>query len=447
MVAAPRVRAAQKKTTANGAAKEKKGGSDLNPRTKHFEFFGPPGAFLITFALPVLVLLLHLGCSSDGCPPPLPVLTAILQSSLPTLWDPQAFLAYVAWLAWFVLLWAIAPGEWADGTLVRDGSVLKYRINAWSSFIITAAAVAGATYIYGLAPLLWITDHFTGLAAASIVYSFAQSLLLYAFSFRPGALLALGGNSGNVLYDFFIGRELNPRILSFDLKCFFELRPGLIGWLLVDIAFLARQHHLHGSLSDSAILVTLFQAYYVMDALWFEKAVLTTIDIIQDGFGYMLTFGDIAWVPFAYSLQVRYLAAHPVHLGPLYATLVLALQLLGMYIFRSANGEKNDFRTDPKSPRVAHLTYMITKTGSRLITSGWWGRARHINYLGDWLMAWAWCLPTGFATPITYFYVVYFGVLLVHRELRDHEKCSNKYGADWDKYCKLVPYRIIPYLY
>ena len=36
------------------------------------------------------------------------------------------------------------------------------------------------------------------------------------------------------------------------------------------------------------------------------------MDITTDGFGYMLAFGDLAWVPFTYSLQARpeYLA-HP----------------------------------------------------------------------------------------------------------------------------------------
>ena len=36
---------------------------------------------------------------------------------------------------------------------------------------------------------------------------------------------------GNLIYDFFLGRELNPRICSFDFKYFCELRPGLIGWV------------------------------------------------------------------------------------------------------------------------------------------------------------------------------------------------------------------------
>lgn len=69
---------------------------------------------------------------------------------------------------------------------------------------------------------------------------------------------------------------------------------------------------------------------------------------------------------------------------------------------------------------------MTTATGRKLLTSGWWGRSRHPNYMGDWLMAWAWSLPTGFATPIPYFYVAFFAVLLVHRQMRDDEACRHK---------------------
>jgi hypothetical protein len=42
-------------------------------------------------------------------------------------------------------------------------------------------------------------------------------------------------------------------------------------------------------------------------------------------------------------------------------------------------------------------------------------------------MGLAWCLPTGFDTPITYFYVIYFAILLIHRQRRDDEACAKKY--------------------
>jgi hypothetical protein len=75
------------------------------------------------------------------------------------------------------------------------------------------------------------------------------------------------------------------------------------------------------------------------------------MDIITDGFGYMLAIGDILWVPFTYSLQARYLAFEHVELGEVWTGVVVLVALTGYLIFRSANGEKNDFRNgrNPKS--------------------------------------------------------------------------------------------------
>lgn len=54
-------------------------------------------------------------------------------------------------------------------------------------------------------------------------------------------MTAEGGNTESGFYNFFIGRELNPRIWGFDIKHFVELYPGLIGWLLIDLGMVAKQ--------------------------------------------------------------------------------------------------------------------------------------------------------------------------------------------------------------
>ena len=80
-------------------------------------------------------------------------------------------------------------------------------------------------------------------------------------------MLAAGGNSGNVCYDFFMGRELNPRIgRSFDWKEFCELRPGLMGWMFLNAASAHQQYTQQGYLSGSMILINLFHGVYVWDA-------------------------------------------------------------------------------------------------------------------------------------------------------------------------------------
>ena len=58
------------------------------------------------------------------------------------------------------------------------------------------------------------------LLTAGNVFAVAMSAYLYASSFRRGPgkrgkLLAAGGDTGSVVYDFFIGRELNPRCVLY----------------------------------------------------------------------------------------------------------------------------------------------------------------------------------------------------------------------------------------
>ncbi|KAM6504397.1 ERG4/ERG24 ergosterol biosynthesis protein [Amanita muscaria] len=429
--------------------------TELNPRTTTYEFLGPPGAFLISVGVPLMTYILFFGCSEQlgGCPPSLDSAPARILASIgdakwwKNLWDTDAMLIYLGWYAFCVLSWLVLPGEVVEGTKLRTGERKKYKCNAFSTFLLALGIVTGLIVRSGPASFTFIYEKWVGLVTASVLMSVTQALWCYLSSFRQGSLLALGGNSGNPIYDFYIGRELNPSIGSFDIKYFNELRPGLILWVLIDIAMVCEQAVRRGGLdkvTDSMWLVLAFQTWYVVDGLYNEPALFTTMDITTDGFGFMLAIGDLTWVPFVYSLQARYLAFHPVELGPIWTLAIILTNLTGYYIFRVANLEKNDFRNG-KNPK--NLKSMQTARGTKLLTSGWWGMSRHPNYLGDLIMSLAWSLPTKFDTPVTYFYVIYFAVLLIHRQNRDDEMCEKKYGKDWDEYKKLVPYRIIPYVY
>lgn len=135
------------------------------------------------------------------------------------------------------------------------------------SFALTGAFIA----VKGAAAFAVVYDHWPGLVTASLVNSFIQAAYVYAVSFQGDKLLATGGNSGNALFDWFIGRELNPRIGRFDIKTFNELRPGLILWALLDIACACHQYvQLRGRITDSMLLVVAFQSWYVIDALYNE---------------------------------------------------------------------------------------------------------------------------------------------------------------------------------
>ncbi|XP_062870099.1 delta(14)-sterol reductase TM7SF2 [Trichomycterus rosablanca] len=407
------------------------------------EFGGAAGAACILVFLPLTVLVLLSVCLSEDAavlrwPPHLP--------STSHLSDPRAPPIIVLWIITHVLLYLLPLGKVSQGLVLRDGSRLKYPINGFHALCVTAVLLAVGLCV-GL-NLALLYELMVPLAVCAIVLAYLLSFYLYVRSFSvPAHALAPGGNTGNPVYDFFMGRELNPRIGSFDLKYFCELRPGLIGWVVLNASMLMKEVELRGAPSLSMLLVNCFQLLYVTDALWNEEAVLSTMDIVHDGFGFMLAFGDLVWVPFTYGLQAAFLVSHPHSLSPVGALGIVLLNGTGYYIFRQSNSQKNTFRRDPTHHSVAHLETIPTATGKKLLVSGWWGFVRHPNYLGDLLMALAWSLPCGFSHILPYFYVLYFGVLLVHREARDEHQCRMKYGAAWQKYCSRVPYRIVPYVY
>ena len=449
-----------------------------------YEFGGPIGALGTMIFLPLVTLLLtywasvgslefnHILPAETSCSPDAGFVSMYISklkdSSVlcPSCAESPVLIScacvIIGWFLFQVLLERILPCEIVLGAPLPDGSGkrLPYRINGHLAFWVTLLVLdigwpkwteisdesgnIKQILVFGRAPMTWLYDNYSTLAFVTIILTTMLSAYLYMKSFGKGLLLAVGGNSGNHVYDFFMGRELNPRWGGFDWKEFCELRPGLIGWMILNLAMMSKQYERLGYVTGSMILINIFQGLYVWDALYQERAILTTMDITTDGFGFMLVFGDLAWVPFTYSLQSRYLVDHDPHLQWPVLACIIGVNCFGYLVFRGANGQKDAFRRNPNAAEVSHLTYLQTKRGTKLLTSGWWGMARKINYTGDWIMGLSWCMVCGFESIVPYYYAIYFAILLIHRSIRDDHMCKEKYGDDWDKYKSIVPYRFIP---
>ena len=201
----------------------------LNPKSSSYEFFGPPGAFAITLGVPVLAYVLFFTCneSSGGCPPPIQSLYPSLVQAVSDpafwwkLWDPKAFSIYYSWYAFCLVAWAVLPGDWVQGIQLRNGKYQQYKINgaififhsqgffdlllltdsAFSTCLMALGLSTGYILRFGVESFTFFYDHWVGFVSATLSMSFLQSILCYAFSFQEGKLLALGGNSGNWIYD------------------------------------------------------------------------------------------------------------------------------------------------------------------------------------------------------------------------------------------------------
>ncbi|XP_073106602.1 delta(14)-sterol reductase isoform X7 [Elaeis guineensis] len=167
-------------------------------------------------------------------------------------------------------------------------------------------------------------------------------------------------------------------------------------------------------------------------------------DIIAERLGFMLVFGDLVFIPFTFSIQGWWLLKNKVELTKVAAIANFLTFIIGYLVFRGANKQKHVFKKNPKAQIWGKPPKVI---GGKLLASGYWGIARHCNYLGDLLLALSFSLPCGASSVIPYFYPIYLLILLIWRERRDEARCSQKYKEVWAEYCKMVPWRILPFVY
>lgn len=108
----------------------------------------------------------------------------------------------------------------------------------------------------------FINRNYVQLLTSNIIIAYALAIFVYVKSFTVKAgnadkrELAAGGHTGNLIYDWYIGRELNPRVTlpfagEIDIKSWMELRPGMLGWVILDLAFIAKQYKSYGYVTDS----------------------------------------------------------------------------------------------------------------------------------------------------------------------------------------------------
>lgn len=300
-----------------------------------------------------------------------------------------------------------------------------------------------------------IYDNFGNLLASMNCFA----LVFCAFLYIKGLTFPSSSDSGatgNLLFDFYWGTELYPRIFGWDVKQFTNCRFGMVFWPLSCISYAFAQYERYGFVSDSMAVNVVLQLFYCFKFFLWETGYLASMDIQHDRAGYMICWGCLVFLPTIYTSHTFYLTEHPVQLGGPLASLIFILGALCIWInydcdrqrvaFRKANGKLQiwgkpaefisaEYQTD-KGPRK-----------SILLHSGWWGLARHFHYVPEILASFLWSVPALFDNFMPYFYVCYLILLLTDRAHRDDARCRSKYGKYWDLYCKNVPYKIIPYLY
>lgn len=379
----------------------------------------------------------------------------IMIDANPTL---NAAYLYLGFLVLQFVLASIMPGIWVKGLPVPSENNIQhnYLCNGIASWYATLALVFLLNYLK-LIPLTVLVDHFGHILTVAVIVADLVAFWLYlsAFIFKKQFRL-----SGNFIYDFFMGASLNPRLGVVDLKFFFDIRISWIFLFLLTLSAAAKQYALTGTISYAMWIMIVAHGLYTNACLKGEECVPTTWDIFYEKCGWMITFWNFVGVPFVYCFQSYYILKNNVQLSFGYFLFVLLLLLFAYYVWDTANSQKNRFRMQLRGnfvPRKAfpqlpwgtleNPSYLKTANDSMLLTDGWYRYARKIHYTADVLMAICWGLSCGFTGILPYFYPVFFLSMIIHRYRRDTRRCAKKYGTDWERYCKIVPYRFIPFVF
>jgi delta14-sterol reductase len=331
----------------------------------------------------------------------------------------------------------VVPGPWKLGAPLADGSRKSYKLNGLALFLLTMGLVAAGTWA-GLVDLAVLHEHFWGLFVASNLISLGVVAALYL-----GGRNAKDATRIGLFPDLWYGVQLNPTWFGVDVKMW-AYRPSLIGLALLNLSFAYVQWARYGYLSDSMVLYQAFTFAYVFNYFQFEYGMLFTWDIVQERFGFMLAWGDLTFVPFAYSLVGWYLVDRIDPL-PIWAFVGLPIMFaLGLWIFRGSNQQKDEFKRDPGTKIWGKPAETI---GGKILVSGFWGIGRKLNYTGEILVYWSFTLLAGGASFVPYLLPTWLIALLAHRAWRDDRRCRAKYGPLWDEYCRRATFRMVPFVY
>ena len=127
-----------------------------------------------------------------------------------------------------------------------------------------------------------------------------------------------------------------------------------------------------------------------------------------------------------------------------------ALLWFGWSISRGAAIQKYMFKRWPDRKFLGIIEPEYIAAGDRkILCNGFWGPARHFNYMGEVIIALAVALLFGhFANPWAWVYFVYMTTYVITHQRDDEKECIEKYGAEkWAEYQAKVKYRIFPGIY
>ena len=348
----------------------------------------------------------------------------------------------------FWVLYVIVHGKIEIGSINNSGRRYPYKLNSLNCMLISIGIQFLLAFLEIL-PLETFSKHFSRVAITLLFIGNLLAILAYFKGrFYPTFSTTESQGRNQIIEDFYSGIELVPRFSQsspLDLKLFSIGHVGMVSWELLNIS-----HGLNRGSVD-ALVICLLQSIYIFDWAFHERWYLYTVDIQHDRLGFYLTFGSYGWMQVVYTGYGYYASHIPANHSNIGFAVAIGLYIVGYWMMRTSNNQKEIFRKNPekeiwgKKPVYMVANYKVRQ--NKLLLTGFWGWARHFNYIGDLLLCLAISLLCGFHSVGAHIYSFQLTGLLPTRAVRDDLRCQLKYGEDWKKYKEKNKYLLIPGLW
>ena len=284
--------------------------------------------------------------------------------------------ALVPWVidALVVALALAVPARHVTG-YVRDaaGQPLHYRLNGLRVFALVVAAYAGVCSA-GWLPwdALW-----------RYRYASLASAVVLGLVFTAAIVIGAPPTGRSRAADVYFGRRFNPQLGDGRLDA--KMVLYLIGAVLLGLHVISFTAHQRLAFPDEPVWGVYVYAgaflWFVSEYLFFEEVHLYTYDFIAERVGFKLGWGCIAFYPYFYCVGLWSAAAHPCSTPAWLAIAAAIIFAAGWAISRGANLQKFRFKTRPTATFLGIAPVALRDGEHALLCSGFWGAARHINYL------------------------------------------------------------------
>lgn len=365
-----------------------------------------------------------------------------------------SWITIACFMVFEILLMKIVPGKKYFGPRTAKGNVPEYKENGLACYLITLALFFVLTHATTFFRPEYLYSHLGEFIGAMNLFS----LLFCAFLYLKGIYYPSSSDhskTNNLIFDFYWGTELYPRVWGIDLKQWTNCRFGMMGWPLIILSYLYAQKESSGFTYAMLVSVGLQLIYITKFFVW-EKGYMRSIDIMHDRAGYYICWGCLVWLPVIYTSVPLFLVGLPETLHLLTAVFIFIVGSIVIIMNFWCDYQRMLLREQfQKKHKLFEIDYIeaVSKEGEDkgnvypLITGGLWGISRNFRYVLELLGAFLWTVPVGFSLALPWFYFVFLVILLVDRANRNDQRCQKRYKEDWDLYCKKVPYKIFPGVY